>query len=83
MAGHEAAQSKLVEAAVFISHRSMDDPNFSTGKLTKLVYIADCLSYHENGSPITGATTSISRTVPTRTAGTRPAALCRTKAPCT
>lgn len=56
MAGHEAAQSKLVEAAVFISHRSMDDPNFSTGKLTKMRYMADCLSYHESGSPITGAT---------------------------
>lgn len=56
MAGHETGQSKLVEAVIFISHRSMDDPNFSTSKLTKLLYMADCLSYHENGSPITGAT---------------------------
>lgn len=56
MAGHETGQSKLVEAVIFISHRSMDAPNFSTGKLTKLLYMADCLSYHEHGSPITGAT---------------------------
>lgn len=56
MAGHETGQSKLVEAAIFISHRSMDDPNFSTGKLVKLLYLADCISYQKNGSPITGVT---------------------------
>ena len=56
MAGHGIGQSKFVEAVIFISHRSMDDPNFSTGKLVKLLYMADCLSYHENGSPITGVT---------------------------
>ena len=56
MAGYEIRQSKLVEAAIFISHRSMDDPNFSIGKLTKLLYMADCVSYHENGRPITGVT---------------------------
>lgn len=55
MASHGTEQSKLVEAVIYISHQSMDDPNFSIGKLTKMLYMADCLSYHENGSPITGA----------------------------
>lgn len=56
MADHAIEQDKLVEAVIYISHRSMDDPNFSTGKLAKLLYMADCLAYHEHGSSITGAT---------------------------
>ena len=56
MTAHDTGQPKLIEAVIFISQRSMDDPNFSTGKLTKLLYTADCLSYHEHGRPITGMT---------------------------
>ena len=58
MASHawETGYDKLVEAVIYISRWSMDDPNFSTGKLHKLLYMADCLAYHEHGSPITGAT---------------------------
>lgn len=55
MASHGTKKNKLVEAVIYISHRSMDDPNFSTGKLTKILYMADCYSYHESGIPITGA----------------------------
>ena len=55
MASHGTEKAKLVEAVIYISRRSMDDPNFSTGKLTKMLYMADCHSYHEYGSPITGS----------------------------
>lgn len=55
-AGCETARSKLTEAVVFLISRSMDDPGFSTGKLTKLLCMADCVSYHESVSTVTGLT---------------------------
>lgn len=55
-AGCETLRSKPTWAVVFLISRSMDDPGFSTGKLTKLLYMADCVSYHENGSTVTGLT---------------------------
>ena len=47
---------KLIEAAIYLSERSVDDPNFGMAKLVKLLYYADCASYVLHGKPITGTT---------------------------
>lgn len=46
---------KLIEAVVFISHHSEDDPNFGMTKLVKLLYYADCAAFVQTGETITGA----------------------------
>ncbi len=47
---------KLIEAVIYLSERSADDPNFSVIKLVHLLYYADCAAYLKRGAPITGAT---------------------------
>ncbi len=47
---------KLIEAVIYLSERSADDPNFSVIKLVNLLYYADCAAYLKHGAPITGAT---------------------------
>ena len=47
---------KLIEAAIYLSERSADDPNFGMVKLAKLLYYADCAAYVRHGNPITGTT---------------------------
>ena len=52
----EQDRSKLIEAVIYLSELSMDDPHFGTTKLVKLLYYADCESYMQYGKPITGTT---------------------------
>ena len=52
----EQDQGKLIEAAIYLSELSVDDPNFGMTKLVKLLYYADCESYMQYGKPITGTT---------------------------
>ncbi len=52
----EQDRGKLIEAAIYLSELSLDDPNFGVSKLVKLLYYADCESYMEYGRPITGTT---------------------------
>ena len=33
---------KLIEAALYVSERSADDPDFGMTKLVKLLYYSDC-----------------------------------------
>ena len=47
---------KLIEAALYLSERSENDPNFGTAKLVKLLYYSDCAAYILDGTPITGTT---------------------------
>ena len=49
-------REKLIEAALYLSELSMDDPNFGMTKLVKLLYYADCESFIQYGTPITGTT---------------------------
>ena len=49
-------RGKLIEAALYLSDLSIDDPNFSMTKLVKLLYYADCESFIQYGKPITGTT---------------------------
>ena len=49
-------QDKLIEAVIYLSEGSADDPNFSVIKLVHLLYYADCAAYLKHGAPITGAT---------------------------
>ncbi len=49
-------RNKLIEAAIYLSELSLDDPNFAVAKLVKLLYYADCESYMQSGAPITGTT---------------------------
>ena len=49
-------KDKLIEAALYLSERSADDPNFGVIKLVHLLYYADCAAYLKRGSPITGVT---------------------------
>ena len=49
-------RNKLIEAAIYLSELSLDDPNFAVAKLVKLLYYADCESYMQSGTPITGTT---------------------------
>ena len=51
----EQDRDKLIEAAIYLSELSIDDPNFGMTKLVKLLYYADCESYMQYGTPITGA----------------------------
>ena len=50
----EQDRDKLIEAALYLSELSIDDPNFGMTKLVKLLYYADCESYMQYGKPITG-----------------------------
>ena len=52
----EQDRSKLIEAAIYLSELSIDDPNFGMTKLVKLLYYADCEAYLQYGKPITGTT---------------------------
>ena len=52
----EQDRSKLIEAAIYLSELSIDDPNFGMTKLVKLLYYADGESYLQYGKPITGTT---------------------------
>lgn len=52
----EQDRNKLIEAAIYLSELSIDDPNFAVAKLVKLLYYADCESYMQYGAPITGTT---------------------------
>ena len=52
----EQDRDKLIEAALYLSELSIDDPNFGMTKLVKLLYYADCESYMQYGRPITGTT---------------------------
>lgn len=52
----EQDRAKLIEAAIYLTELSMDDPNFAIPKLVKLLYYADCESYMQHGYPITGTT---------------------------
>ena len=47
---------KLIEAAIYLCELSIDDPEFGSSKLTKLLYYADFDSYLAHGEPITGTT---------------------------
>ena len=47
---------KLVEAVIYLSQGSADDPNFGVIKLVQLLYHADCAAYLRHGAPITGLT---------------------------
>lgn len=47
---------KLIEAALYLSERSADDPDFGMTKLVKLLYFSDCAAYILHGKPITGTT---------------------------
>ena len=49
-------RDKLIEAIIYLSERSADDPNFGVIKLAKLLYYADCAAYLKHGAPITGVT---------------------------
>lgn len=49
-------RGKLIEAALYLSSLSIDDPNFGMAKLAKLLYYADCESYLHYGEPVTGTT---------------------------
>ena len=49
-------KDKLIEAVIYLSERSADDPNFGVIKLVNLLYYADCAAYLKHGAPITGAT---------------------------
>ena len=52
----EQDRGKLIEAALYLSELSIDDPDFGIKKLTKLLYYADCDAYVQFGEPITGTT---------------------------
>ena len=52
----ESDRAKLIEAVIYLSEISLDDPNFAVAKLVKLRYYADCESYIRHGKPLTGAT---------------------------
>ncbi len=52
----EQDRGKLIEAVIYLSELSIDDPEFGLPKLTKMLYYADCESYMEYGQPITGTT---------------------------
>lgn len=52
----EQDQAKLIEAALYLSELSIDDPDFGIEKLAKLLYYADCDAYVQFGEPITGTT---------------------------
>ena len=52
----EQDRGKLIEAVIYLSELSIDDPNFGMTKLVKLLYYADCESYMQYGAPITGTT---------------------------
>ncbi len=52
----EQDRDKLIEAAIYLSEISVDDPDFGMTKLVKLLYYADCESYMQYGKPITGTT---------------------------
>ncbi len=47
---------KLIEAVLYVSERSADDPDFGMTKLVKLLYYSDCAAYILRGKPITGTT---------------------------
>lgn len=49
-------KDKLIEAVIYLSERSADDPNFGVIKLVHLLYYADCAAYLKHGAPITGVT---------------------------
>ncbi len=49
-------RDKLIEAVIYLSERSADDPNFGIIKLVNLLYYADCAAYLKYGAPITGVT---------------------------
>ena len=49
-------KDKLIEAVIYLSERSADDPNFGVIKLVNLLYYADCAAYLKHGAPITGVT---------------------------
>lgn len=49
-------KDKLIEAVIYLSERSADDPNFGVIKLVHLLYYADCAAYLKHGGPITGVT---------------------------
>ena len=49
-------KDKLIEAIIYLSERSADDPNFGVIKLVNLLYYADCAAYLKHGAPITGMT---------------------------
>ena len=52
----EQNRGKLIEAALYLSELSIDDPDFGIEKLTKLLYYGDCDAYIYHGEPITGTT---------------------------
>lgn len=52
----ELHREKLIEAVIYLSERSADDPNFGVIKLVHLLYYADCAAYLQHGAPITGVT---------------------------
>ena len=52
----ELHEDKLIEAVIYLSERSADDPNFGVIKLVHLLYYADCAAYLQHGAPITGVT---------------------------
>ena len=49
-------KDKLIEAVIYLSERSADDPHFGVIKLVNLLYYADCAAYLKHGAPITGVT---------------------------
>ena len=49
-------KDKLIEAVLYLSERSADDPNFGVIKLVHLLYYADCAAFLKHGAPITGVT---------------------------
>lgn len=52
----ELHREKLIEAVIYLSERSADDPNLGVIKLVHLLYYADCAAYLQHGAPITGVT---------------------------
>lgn len=47
---------KFIEAALYISERSENDPHFGVSKLARLLYYSDCGAYILLGRSITGTT---------------------------
>ena len=47
---------KFRDLALYLAHRSKDDPNFGMVKLQLMMYYCDFIAYHRTGKSITGAT---------------------------
>lgn len=51
----EYDRAKLRELMLYVTNRSLDDPNFGATKLNKILFFSDFLAYANLGRAITGA----------------------------